>query len=166
MKNIWLHSVKMNSVYLEMCILIPLLLKMGYFWITGSIPWRLMSWLLVLPGHQQPWYWQCRINGLLSLTKQDFYYLWLISVVKWCKYIRVFYVTWNKFSRSPVNSWHRPSCTMTSDIISTYPRIWSPVGHECLGDSVMKTWLFGGYCVLCHRNAYADWWSFVRINGT
>ena len=34
----------------------------GYSRKTGSIPWLLMPWLLMSPGHQQQWYWQCRIN--------------------------------------------------------------------------------------------------------
>ena len=28
-----------------------------------SIPWLLMPWLLASPGHRQPWYWICNING-------------------------------------------------------------------------------------------------------
>ena len=32
----------------------------SYFRLTRSISWLLMSWLLVSPGYQQPWYWLCR----------------------------------------------------------------------------------------------------------
>ena len=30
----------------------------SYLSLTTSISWLLMPWLLPLPGHQQPWYWQ------------------------------------------------------------------------------------------------------------
>ena len=33
---------------------------------TGSIPWLLMAWLLVSPGHQQSWYWL--IDQCIKLT--------------------------------------------------------------------------------------------------
>ena len=36
---------------------------LSYLGLTGSISWLLMPWLLVSPGHQQPWYWLCRIVG-------------------------------------------------------------------------------------------------------
>ena len=39
------------------------LLKLEYSGITGSMSWLMMSWLLVSPGHQHPWYPLCRING-------------------------------------------------------------------------------------------------------
>ena len=40
------------------------LLKMPeYSAITKSVKWLLMFRILTLPGHQQPWYWICRING-------------------------------------------------------------------------------------------------------
>ena len=31
----------------------------GIFWENKSTPWLLMPWLLVSPGHQQPWCWLC-----------------------------------------------------------------------------------------------------------
>ena len=33
----------------------------SYLGLTRSISWLLMPWLLTSPGHQQPWYWLCRI---------------------------------------------------------------------------------------------------------
>ena len=36
-----------------------------------SIAWLLMAWL-ASAGHQQPWYWLCRINRSLSATRKDF----------------------------------------------------------------------------------------------
>ena len=34
-----------------------------------------MPWLLVPPGHQQPWYWLCEIGRSLSYMGKDFNYL-------------------------------------------------------------------------------------------
>ena len=72
--------------------LLPKLIKIinQPFWCWGMeksvqsrlIPWLLMPWLLGLPGHQQPWYWICRINGSLSSMRKDFNYLCHISIVK------------------------------------------------------------------------------------
>ena len=49
-----------------------------------SIPCLLMPQLLMWPGHQQPWYWLCRMIKLLFYQK-DFCYLWYFSVEKWFK---------------------------------------------------------------------------------
>ena len=38
---------------------------------TRPIPWLSMPWLLASPGHQQPWYWLCKINQFLSSTRMD-----------------------------------------------------------------------------------------------
>ena len=58
---------------------------------TRSISWLLMPWLLTSPGHQQPWYWLCRVCscliwGRISTT-------WVVSM--WrndtkCKYMFMF----------------------------------------------------------------------------
>ena len=42
----------------------------SYLGLTRSISWLLMPWLLTSPGHQQPWYWLCRLCRL-CLTKID-----------------------------------------------------------------------------------------------
>ena len=42
---------------------------------TRTVLWLLMHWFIVLPGHQQQWYWLGRINGLLSSWRKDFNYL-------------------------------------------------------------------------------------------
>ena len=34
----------------------------SYLGLTRSISWLPMPWLLTSPGHQQPWYWLCRIH--------------------------------------------------------------------------------------------------------
>ena len=53
--------------------------------LTRSISWLLMPWLLTSPGHQQPWYWLCRIGRFLSCLRKDFNYLRRINVEKWYK---------------------------------------------------------------------------------
>ena len=55
----------------------------SYLDLTGSISWLLMSWLLTSPGHQQPWYWLCKIGRFLSYLRKDFNYLRSINVEKW-----------------------------------------------------------------------------------
>ena len=44
----------------------------SYLGLTRSISWLLMPWLLTSPGHQQPWYWLCRIGRLLSYLRKGF----------------------------------------------------------------------------------------------
>ena len=52
--------------------LILLVLEPEYSGRTGLIPWLLMPWLLVSPGHQQQWYWLCRKNNALVFHKRGF----------------------------------------------------------------------------------------------
>ena len=47
----------------------------SYLGLTRSISWLLMPWLLMSPGHQQPWYWLCWIGRFLSYLRKDFNYL-------------------------------------------------------------------------------------------
>ena len=51
--------------------------------LTMSIAWLLMLWLLA--GHQQPWYWLCKICKSWSYTRKDFNYLWFVRVEEWHK---------------------------------------------------------------------------------
>ena len=64
----------------------------SYLGLTRSISWLLLPWLLMSPGHQQPWYWLCRIGRFWSCLRKDFNYLRLINVEKWhkCKYMFMF----------------------------------------------------------------------------
>ena len=55
----------------------------SYLGLPRSISWLLMPWLLTSPGHQQPWYWLCRIGRFLSYLRKDFKYLCCINVEKW-----------------------------------------------------------------------------------
>ena len=52
----------------------------SYLGLTRSISWILMPWLLTSPGHQQPWYWLCRICKSWSYLWKDFKYLCPINV--------------------------------------------------------------------------------------
>ena len=45
-----------------------------YLGFTRSISWLLMPWLHTSPGHQQPWYWPCRICRSWSYLRKDFKY--------------------------------------------------------------------------------------------
>ena len=42
----------------------------SYLCLTRSILWLLVPWLLTSPGHQQPWYWLCRIGRFLSYLRK------------------------------------------------------------------------------------------------
>ena len=57
---------------------------MGH-WRNMLMPWLLIFWLIALLGHQQPWYWLCRINGALSSVRNDVNYPPHLSVEKWLK---------------------------------------------------------------------------------
>ena len=52
----------------------------SYLGLTRSISWLLMPRLLTSPGHQQPWYWICRIRRSWSYLRKDFKYLCHINV--------------------------------------------------------------------------------------
>ena len=53
---------------------------LSYLGLFRSISWLLMPWLLTSPGHQQPWYWLCRISRSLYCLRKDFKYLCHINV--------------------------------------------------------------------------------------
>ena len=53
---------------------------LSYLGLTRSVSWLLMSWLLASPGHQQPWYWLCRMGRSLSYLRKDFHHLCDINV--------------------------------------------------------------------------------------
>ena len=50
-----------------------------YLGFTRSISWLLMPWLHTSPGHQQPWYWPCRICRSWSYLRKDFKYMCRIN---------------------------------------------------------------------------------------
>ena len=57
----------------------------SYLGLTRSISWLLMPWLFTSPGHQQPWYWLCRICWPWSYMRNDFRHLCLINGELWQK---------------------------------------------------------------------------------
>ena len=57
----------------------------SYLGLTRSISWLLMPWLLASPGHQQPWYWLCKIGKSWSYVRKNFNYVWYVSVEEWHK---------------------------------------------------------------------------------
>ena len=66
----WLH-----------CLILTLnLWAPSYLGLTRSLSWLLMPWLLTSPGHQQPWYWLCRIGKSLSYLWKDSNYMCHINV--------------------------------------------------------------------------------------
>ena len=52
----------------------------SYLGLIRSISWLLMPWLLMSPGHQQPWNWLCRICKSWSYLRKDLKYLCHINV--------------------------------------------------------------------------------------
>ena len=69
-------------IKLDGWLLILLVRRLEYFGWTMSIPWLLMPWRHVSPGHHQPWYWLCRINGSLFYMRKKFKNLRHLSAEK------------------------------------------------------------------------------------
>ena len=44
----------------------------SYLGLTWSVSWPLMLWFLTSPGHQQSWYWLCRICRYWFYLRTDF----------------------------------------------------------------------------------------------
>ena len=64
----------------------PLELRPEYSKSTRSIPWLLMPWLHMSPGHQQPWNSLCGINRSLSSMRKHFNFWHHCGGEKWEKY--------------------------------------------------------------------------------
>ena len=62
-----------------------------------------MPWLLTSPGHQQPWYWLCKIGRSSSYSRRNFSYLCRIGMEEWHKMQIFVYVASEKFSTQRVN---------------------------------------------------------------
>ena len=60
---------------------------------TKSIPWLLMPWLLALPGHEQPWLWNCKINRSLLTMSKYWNHLHRLTIQKWQKMQIYFYTS-------------------------------------------------------------------------
>ena len=77
----WIHMKHLIACYIKtLNVREPSLLGS-----TRSISWLLMSRHLASPGHQQLWYWLCRIGKSLSYLRKDFNYLCHINVEEWHK---------------------------------------------------------------------------------
>ena len=63
LNHIHISQVPLKLLWQHFYLTLPML-KTKYSKKTRSIPWQLMPWLLSWPGHQPPWYGQCRINCL------------------------------------------------------------------------------------------------------
>ena len=109
----------------------------SYLALTSSISWLLMPWLLASPGHQQPWYWLCKIisPGLIrgrisiifgmSVWRNDIKYKYVYVSSEKVSTLRVLSFLWNCIKMQWLSN--RVSCTAVSvneDITMT--------SHECL----------------------------------
>ena len=71
------------SLLTYICVTRTQWVTLDYSRIIRPIPSLLMPWLLASPGHQQQYYWICRINGPLSSMNKDNNYLHFLSVKNW-----------------------------------------------------------------------------------
>ena len=67
-----------------------MLLITAYSGITRSMSWLLMPWLLVLSGHQQPWYWINTMQACLATLRNDLKNLNIVICEKWLKNGNIF----------------------------------------------------------------------------
>ena len=114
----WFHDLLFwteNEVSLPLPVLRP-----DYYGITQSIPWLLMTWRLVSPGHQQSWYWH-RINRSM---RKDFNYPHYLRVEKLENVDIYISVSWHKFRRTPVNDSSLFSQTPSKQLMSLWKTAW------------------------------------------
>ena len=69
----------------------------SYIRLTMSASWWLIPWLLPSPGHQQPWYWLCKLGRSLSYMRKDFNYICHINEEEWHKIKIHVYTSSEKF---------------------------------------------------------------------
>ena len=67
-------------VTLVPCVLTLSVRGPSYYGLVRTISWLLMPWLLTSPGHQQLWYWLCRICRSWYYLRKDFKYMCLIDM--------------------------------------------------------------------------------------
>ena len=78
----------------------------------------LMPWCLASPGHQQPWYWLCRIGRSLFYLRKDFNNLCQINVEEWHKNVNICLFPLKNFApKSLIHAW--PSLNWLIRIITT-----------------------------------------------
>ena len=65
---------------------------LNYLGLTSAISWSPMPWLLGWPGHQQPWYWLCKLGRALSYMRKIsmtcVMSMW--RIVRNCEYMFIF----------------------------------------------------------------------------
>ena len=77
-----------------------------------AIPWLLMAWLNMLPGHHQLWYWQWGINRTMYPMGHNFITLCHLNIEKWHKICEdIFFISKDQFCTTVVNNvkwniWH------------------------------------------------------------
>ena len=78
----WDKNLKMNFCSAWICFdyANPPVLKLKYSWIIKLIPILLMTWLIASPGHQQPWYWLCKIHKQPRRTNFELWYQNIFSL--------------------------------------------------------------------------------------
>ena len=80
------RSEDISKTKLKIAFLLTLDVRgLSYLGLPRSNIMAVVSWLLTSPGHQQPWYWLCRIGRFLSYLRNDLNYLRCINVEKWHK---------------------------------------------------------------------------------
>ena len=74
---LWWHQVItcINTLLLTLNVRVP-----SFLGLTRSISWLMMPWLPTSPGHQQPWFWLCRICRSWCYLRKNFIYLCYINV--------------------------------------------------------------------------------------
>ena len=91
--NIVIQCKSVTSVILILSVLIHLVMKLKNSRKIRSISWLLMPWLILSPGHQQQWYWLCRINLSLSSMWKNFNHQCHFSFQQWSKMWIYFHVS-------------------------------------------------------------------------
>ena len=102
--------IKIIRLICDMCSLIYdetlLVLKAEYSRITWLMPWLLMPWLPVSPGHLQLLYCICRINGILASVKKGFNYLSHLTLEKWME-MQIYSLLFNSLWPGDASWWHK-----------------------------------------------------------
>ena len=113
----------MVSLPTHKCVTRPQSVKvrgLSYPALTRSISWLLMPWLLVSPGHQQLWYWLCKIGRSLSYMRKYFNNLCHTIVEEW-QIVNICLCFCWKFSMWRVKAW-----------VSNYfhIKLWDTINHS------------------------------------
>ena len=104
--HVKMSSAKWQPFCLGLNVLILLVIKLGYHWISRSISSLLMPWLLMSPGHQQLWYWLCSISMYMSPTiSEEELQPFIPSQYKKCRKCKHIFMFPRINEVSPVSGW-------------------------------------------------------------